>query len=475
MNIDRYNCEAVFLDYYEENLSPVEVAEMLFFLEEHPDIKGLFESYEYIFLTTEKINFPNKEMLKNKYSRTEIEAILSSEINKSNCVLFFVAASEGLLKEDQIRKLDSFIAGTPELRKDFELFQKCKLAGEKILFEDKALLKKQPVLQTHTGITLQNREEYFIRAAEKELNPAEQEELALFLQKNPGYKNEFELFKKAILVPEQIAFQGKASLKKKERKPVFIPLFNQRTFTYSTAAAILFLVGVFLFYSSNDNTPVYVAATTSSLNSDASTDKKNILTAEENKSESLQENTQNEIPHETKKDLADEIASALLFVEEDNSHTLQLIAQEEKRHLQSTITDTTATVLAEIGNEENEQKTEAIIAENSKKETTDSIVVLGSPIVASAAGTQKEEDKYETIANVVNKKLRSVLGIKNTSDCKTSEKIGLWELAMAAKNGIQKVTGTKAVEVKKVCDSTGDKVEYIFAAGKFEISKSTSK
>ena len=46
---------------------------------------------------------------------------------------------------------------------------------------------------------------------------------------------------------------------------------------------------------------------------------------------------------------------------------------------------------------------------------------------------------------------------------------------MAAKNGVQKVMGTKAVDVNKICDGTGDKVEYVFVAGNFAISKSMSK
>ncbi len=66
MKIDKHNCEAVFLDYYEKNLSPMEVAEMLFFLEENPEMKKVFENYEAIVLEHEKINFPDKESIKKK-------------------------------------------------------------------------------------------------------------------------------------------------------------------------------------------------------------------------------------------------------------------------------------------------------------------------------------------------------------------------------------------------------------------------
>src|ERR1017187_4140616 len=115
MNIDRYNCEAAFLDYYEKNLSPVEVAEVLFFLEDNSDLKPLFESYKAIYLEHERIKFPSKNSLKKKFSSEEIEKILSSAITKTNCEQFFVASAEGLLSAGQKEKLNLFLFQNPEL------------------------------------------------------------------------------------------------------------------------------------------------------------------------------------------------------------------------------------------------------------------------------------------------------------------------------------------------------------------------
>src|ERR1035437_2251113 len=212
MNINRYNCEAAFLDYYEENLSPVEVAEVLLFLEDNSDLKLLFENYKAIYLEHERIKFPSKDSLKKKFNSEEIEKILSSEITKINCEQFFIACAEGLLSAERNEKLNLFLFQNPELKNDFELFQKCKLSTEIIPFENKDLLKKE-------FITEQNKEEYFIRAIENELNATEQKELELFLQKNPLHKHAFELFQRTILVSETISFSEKSSLKrKKERK-----------------------------------------------------------------------------------------------------------------------------------------------------------------------------------------------------------------------------------------------------------------
>ena len=125
MNITKHNCESFFLDYYEKNLSPVEVAEVLFFLEENPEMKEIFEAYEAVFLEHEKINFPDKNSLKKKYSSEELDTVLSSEITKANSEQFFVAAAEGILLETQNQKLNAFLSQHPELKKEFDLFQRC--------------------------------------------------------------------------------------------------------------------------------------------------------------------------------------------------------------------------------------------------------------------------------------------------------------------------------------------------------------
>ena len=244
MMINKYNCEAVFLDYYEKNLSPVEVAEVLFFLEENPDLKEVFESYEAIVLEHEKVNFPDKEAIKKKYSAEEISAILSSDITRTNCEQFFIANAEGILSTKQKEKLNLFLLQYPELKKEHELFLQCRLSDEKISFEGKESLKKE-------FISKENREEYFVRSIENDLSLSEQKALNIFLGNNSEFKKEFELFSKAILPVEAISFEDKSSLKKRERKPVFVSIFSQRTTYYAAAAAILLLVGLFFIFKND--------------------------------------------------------------------------------------------------------------------------------------------------------------------------------------------------------------------------------
>lgn len=470
MNITRHNCESFFLDYYEKILSPVEVAEVLFFLEENPDLKEVFEEYEAVFLEYEKVNFPDRESLKKKYNREELDLILSSEINKTNCEQFFVASIEGLLSETQNQRLNLFLIQYPELVKEFELFQKCKLSAEHVSFRDKSLLKKET-------INAQNKDEYFIRAIDGDLNPEEEKQLTSFLQRNPEFKKEFAEFKKTILELEKITFEFKSQLKKKERQPAFVYIFSQQRAYYAAAAAVLLLAGLFLFFD-NNNKGVYFADKNNSFNSKSinakspqtgniASENGQIITAQE----IIQAQTKN--IHEKKQEAVSVNKASIVK---------PVQTEEEKNSIQAAPSqDNTLNILIAKKAEEKKIEPEPVqnaIASNNMESKKDSTVDLpvgiqGETVAGIVAAPKKEE--YQTVASLVNKKVRSILGIKNATECETSAKITLWDLAMVAKNGVQRIVGTKTLDVNKVCEGSGEKVEYFFAAGNFEISKSVSK
>jgi hypothetical protein len=468
VNITRNNCESFFLDYYEKNLSPVGVAEVLFFLEENPDLKEVFESYEAIFLEQDKTNFPGKESLKKKSLSDEMESVLSSEINKTNCELFFAASAEGTLSAEQASKLSIFLLQHPELQKEFNLFQKCKLNPDKIVFENKNLLKKQV-------INVQNREEYFIRSVEKDLDLSEQKQLAAFLRSNPEYKKELEVFKQTILIPEKVSFEFKEELKKKERKPVFVSFGSQRMMYYAAAAAILLLAGIFFIFKNNDSNIGGLAN-----NIRHSTGKvENIKPVDENKPSNAPEKPAPQQKEEVKNN------NVHMGVRQNSSVSKNapapLIKEEEKTPFQPIILENKieenpiAKKADEKKVEEAQIQDQALAKNPDTKGDSATAPVVKDQALASAVNTKKDQDQYQTVASIVNKKIRSVLGIKRSTECETSEKIGLWDLAMAAKRGVQKHIGAKTLDVNKVCDGTSGKVEYVFAAGNFEITKNVSR
>jgi len=464
MKIDKHNCEAVFLDYYEKKLSPVEVAEVLFFLEENPDLKEVFEAYEEISLEHEKINFPDKEAIKKKsrlvedpssggYSAEEITAILSSDITRANCEQFFIANAEGILSSSQKEKLNLFLLQYPELKKEQELFLQCKLSTEKILFEGKETLKKEL-------ITIENREEYFVRAIENDLNLSEQKALNIFLAKNSEFKKELELFSKAILPAEVISFENKSSLKKRERKPVFVSIFNQRTTYYAAAAVILLLVGLFFIFRNNENgnKQMFADKSNSRTKTIVNVKKENSQVtntkSQENSQQPNDEQSNNRTPEQSK------------------ANNQKPEAKPEEIKLQPIIFEDNENLVAEKENEKPKMMEQEIIAEKKQEPKKEEIINTNQAV--ASANTTKSNNDYQTLGSFAKKKIRSVLGIKGTA-CDPNDKITVWDLAMAAKNGVQNLIGTKAVDVNKVCDGTGDKSEYVFTAGNFAISKSLSK
>jgi hypothetical protein len=467
MNINRHNCEAFFLDYYEKNLSPVETAELLLFLEENPDLKEVFDAYEAFFLEQEKSNFPYKEYLKKKFSGNGIDEILASEINRTNCEEFFIASAEELLSNSQKEKLNTFLSENPDLKNVFLLYQKCKLSQEKISFERKELLKKEI-------ITEQNCEEYFIRAIENQLNDFEKKELNLFLQKHPHLKKEFELFQKTILIPEKISFKWKSRLKK--RKPVFISLHSRQMVYYAVAASVLLLIGLFFFFrntENNGNNTAFMANNTKEATHKIVNAKShyNTNTAEERK-----ENIQSNSYIETKKSIPSTGDATKVKKHNYSPANHKTTDKKEKNIIQPVVSEDNDNFITQ---KEEPQIQIIEIAEEEKKNTPAQLTTKGENVNAenqketNAVTTNRnldKKDEYITLSAFINKKIKSFLGIKNTDGCEESDKIRLWDLAMAVKNGIQKIIGTEAVDIKKVCDGTGEKVEYVFILNELEFA-----
>jgi hypothetical protein len=489
MNLSRHTCEAVFLDYYERRLNPVEVAELLFFLEENPDLKYLFENYNGIETLQDNIHFADKQLLKKKYLPEEIDQILHSEIDKSNCSYFFVAHAEGVLSAEQIQPMQAFLENHPEYKKEHELILACKISDTNTTFDKKEQLKKSSITET-------NKEDYFVRSVEKELSQAEQQQLNVFLLQNPKHQTEYDLFAKTKLPIEKILFQEKESLKKRRRKPVLIPLFYQKVFYYSAAASLLFLVGIF-FLSRDITKPLYHPV---SADNTAKIITPSIADAIQHhqKENDLQVM---ETPVSPPKQLATTMTlkkqSAFKRNEYDFATTLDVsntdgqkgwsckpiqnrykIKQEvDKKESDSrslTTSDTTS-----IGKDVMEQEKKLLAKEDciTPTEKAEELCSDNSndtviKITSSALAFQNE---YESIPVFAKKKIKRVLGIKKSAPCDSDDKITFWDFIVAAKNGIQNLTGIKAMDATKICNGEEGTVEYIFTAGNFKISKSEIK
>ncbi|TND08638.1 MAG: hypothetical protein FD123_2142 [Bacteroidetes bacterium] len=228
MDINRNNCEAYFLDFFEGRLSP-EQAELLFaFLDEHPDLHELFNNYEHIGLDDESgVNFEGKETLKRF-------ADLPLTVNEANCEEFFIAAAEGLLNADEQKRVEQFLAQHPERRADYDAFAKTRLQPEEIVFEHKGSLKK-----TLEPVSASNYEDYILSAIEGLLNAQQRKELDTFIASDPVYAAVFAQYQQTRLQPDlSVVFEDKASLKRRARGTPWMPVWRA-----AAAFAVLVLAG----------------------------------------------------------------------------------------------------------------------------------------------------------------------------------------------------------------------------------------
>lgn len=139
MDINRNNYEAYFLDYRENNLSAGQVAELMIFLEENPDLKASFEAYENIELEADNsIKFAAKENLKKSH------LIPTDNINESNYEEVMVAKLEGDLSDEEKIELKAFMELNPIVKLEYNLYRSTFLTPDpNIFYPNKESLKKK--------------------------------------------------------------------------------------------------------------------------------------------------------------------------------------------------------------------------------------------------------------------------------------------------------------------------------------------
>lgn len=138
MDINRKNYENIFLSYIEKRLQPGEVADLLIFLEQNPDLKAELEGIENVTLNpSDHVTFTSKNSLKKRdYTSTE-------NINPWNYEEKMIALLEGDLSASGIRELKQFMRlNHPQSNLELNLFKQVVLIPDKIAYPDKNQLKK---------------------------------------------------------------------------------------------------------------------------------------------------------------------------------------------------------------------------------------------------------------------------------------------------------------------------------------------
>lgn len=169
-------------------------------------------------------------------------------INRDNYEEFFLLYVDNELKAHEATALENFVSQNPDLAQELEMLQQATLDDNTIEFTNKKLLYRKD-----SGISLANYEEYFVLAADKELNKQQIIQVEEFVLKHPQLQDEFTWLHRAKLKPEPFKFSAKKKLYRYEKERRLIPAAWMRI---SAAAAIIGIIMTTLVVINNNRSIV---------------------------------------------------------------------------------------------------------------------------------------------------------------------------------------------------------------------------
>jgi len=242
MKINRDNYEVYFLDFFEGQLGPEMVEEVLIFVEQNPDLKNVFNDFEAVTLVADQnIVFEKKSSLKKN------QVFATSTVTEQNYEDYLVGETEGLLNAEQLASIEEFISINPQFEKDRKLFALAHLSAEnEIVFEAKESLKQKAIpVGTINADTF---ETYMARELEGDLDQDETLQLAEFMLYNPHLEQDRNLYKHTILSADTgIVFENKKSLKQS-----VTPIRRIVYYALSAAASLALIVSFYFLLNRND-------------------------------------------------------------------------------------------------------------------------------------------------------------------------------------------------------------------------------
>lgn len=443
MNINKNNYEAFFLDYHEGNLSPQQVADLLLFVEQHPELKEEFESFENVTLDDlSSVSFEGKSSLKK-------------EITLDNREDYFIRNVENTLTSAEKNLLDTFIKQHPQFLTELDLFQKTKMfADTSVIYENKESLKKDLTTATSKGegvIPDTNKwDDLLIASIEGTLTSQETILLNQQLSVDAEMKNNYSLFKQTKLVADTtIVFENKEELKRKERK--VIPLF----YYVAAAASIAFLIGLFFMYNNTKN------------NEPGFADKK--LLPIENTTTTNEEVKNNQpiesnviVPNQVASVVKNNKANTATFIKKDNPPLL--IKEQPEINI----------VKNEVQNKiEESPKNEVIVNNELPKINDEQPIAKVENKQPSTINEQPSPSEFLSLKEVFAQKLKEkILDEESLAVQKQngrSKRFSGWDFAQIVTRGISKVTG-RDVEVKPTYNDNGDVTAYALGGG-FQVTR----
>ena len=156
------------------------------------------------------------------------------QVTKDNYEALLIDYMDGKLGPLETACLMVFLESHPEIRDEIGDLDQCCLDEEHCRFGEKDHLKRR-IIPEEDLITEENYLQVFFEDAEGVLEASVSAAIPAFLKKNPSLQQEYYSWKNAHLLPEELVFADKASLK----KTLVLPLYTRYYVAAAIAAAFL--------------------------------------------------------------------------------------------------------------------------------------------------------------------------------------------------------------------------------------------
>lgn len=341
-----------------------------------------------------------------------------SNINKNNYEAFLLDYVEQNLSPEMVAELMLFLEQNPDLKAELDEYENTLFAQIPVAtFEHKADIKQAAI------------EELMIAELEGLNNAKESAELKQAIKENVLYASLFANYQKTILVPEQIVYADKNSLKHKETKVV--PIY----WWISSAAAVLFVVFTLNPFVTDNN------------NNISSVDTR--MFPIENNSQSFVDSSQSSV---------DSLQFAV-YSSQSSVGSSQPTVNSSKSSVNNFHSSENNNKNPATSNQQPATSKEMIEIEPFKEKEYIEI----EPFVAEEEPKQSEE--FLTVSEALKKEAQKRL-LEN--EVKTSSK------ELVAANVVAKVLGKNA-EVETTEDASGEVKEYALNIGGFSLSRKIRK
>ncbi|MFP4620010.1 MAG: hypothetical protein ACLFM7_01760 [Bacteroidales bacterium] len=172
-------------------------------------------------------------------------------LSRDNYEAYFMDYLDGKLDSYQENDLMVFLRDNPDLKEELEMFKNVPpVKGEDVSLRNKNTLKKQRTLSDPDYTIF---DELCLANLEGNLSAKQKKEFNQLIKAFPEKKKEYELYEKTLLKPDRaIRYTDKFRLKKRRL------LFLHKNVVYwyvAMAASFLLLVGLYFFFSEQEDIP----------------------------------------------------------------------------------------------------------------------------------------------------------------------------------------------------------------------------